>query len=336
MLCKICNKDIPIKSFTKHSGNCCGGRKRAKTNDRNQDDINHYLDDDASTHHGSGDYRQSLLLNKRPKIQYGDTTKVDDDDNYDCNIDFGRRDCDIYFDGVEEARQEGFNEYNEPLSTASNEHDDGSLSEDDDHVNNKPNTESELPFNTDIGLPNSWKFQIELNDLMGRNRTNLKLVDDVTNLIKKHSNGNQLKFSSEQLQSRSSFLSNLEKAIKCERLKPMDVDVDISHDMQATVSVFDTEAMILSLLHDHELMKEENLAPGYDIFTGEVTEDSDVYGEVHTGDAFERARLTYCGEHHATNSNMPVALIIFGDKSHFDQNGVLCTTPVFFTLSCFN
>ena len=33
---------------------------------------------------------------------------------------------------------------------------------------------------------------------------------------------------------------------------------------------------------------------------------------------------------------MPIALIIFGDKSHFDLNGALSTILISFTLSCFN
>ena len=33
---------------------------------------------------------------------------------------------------------------------------------------------------------------------------------------------------------------------------------------------------------------------------------------------------------------MPLALIIFADKSHYDHHGTLSTTPIIFTLSCFN
>lgn len=91
--------------------------------------------------------------------------------------------------------------------------------------------------------------------------------------------------------------------------------------------------MILSLLQDESLMTPENLAEGYDIFTGKPTETVTHYGEVHTGDAWEPARKHYCGD---VEGNMPIGLIIFGDKTHFDHNGVLCTTPVMFTLTCFN
>ncbi len=80
-------------------------------------------------------------------------------------------------------------------------------------------------------------------------------------------------------------------------------------------------------------MNEKNMAPGYDFFSGKELSKSTHYGEIHTGDAWEPARSHYCGHH---PQNMPIALIIFGDKSHFDLHGALATTPISFTLSFFN
>ena len=80
-------------------------------------------------------------------------------------------------------------------------------------------------------------------------------------------------------------------------------------------------------------MKEENLAPDYNVFSGKPTKPVTHYGEIHTGKAWEPARNHYCGNN---PNNMPIALIIFGDKSHFDLHGHLATTPISFTLSCFN
>ena len=57
------------------------------------------------------------------------------------------------------------------------------------------------------------------------------------------------------------------------------------------------------------------------------------YGEVHTRDAWETDRNHYGGDY---EQSIPIALIIFGDKSHFDKHGSLSTTPICFTLSCFN
>ena len=49
--------------------------------------------------------------------------------------------------------------------------------------------------------------------------------------------------------------------------------VTLEDGTKVTVSLFDIEMMILSLLTDDFLMKDEKLAPGYDVFTGEVSED---------------------------------------------------------------
>ncbi len=48
--------------------------------------------------------------------------------------------------------------------------------------------------------------------------------------------------------------------------------------------------MILSILHDNDLMHQDNFASGLDIFTGsvdELCEENSCYGEVlHMGDAW--------------------------------------------------
>ena len=88
--------------------------------------------------------------------------------------------------------------------------------------------------------------------------------------------------------------------------------------------------MILSLLTDDTLMHPDNLAPGVDVHTGKVDESNSAnkyYGEVHTGNAWEPARAHYCGDNDA---NMPIALIVFGDKSHTDLHGSLAATPIIF------
>jgi len=97
--------------------------------------------------------------------------------------------------------------------------------------------------------------------------------------------------------------------------------------------VFDLKAMILSLLLNDDIMRQENFAEGYDVFTGKGTQLEDVYGEIHTGDAWEPAQQRFCGD---DPCHMPVALVVFGDKSHLDLHGTLSTLPITFTSSCFN
>ena len=36
------------------------------------------------------------------------------------------------------------------------------------------------------------------------------------------------------------------------------------------------------------------------------------------------------------DNDMPIALILFGDKTHTDLHGTLAVTPLTFTLTCFN
>ncbi len=54
----------------------------------------------------------------------------------------------------------------------------------------------------------------------------------------------------------------------------------------------------------------------YNVFTGDVDENHDEnkrYGEIHTGDAWLPARDKFCNPKD-NGDNMPVGLIVFGDK----------------------
>jgi hypothetical protein len=85
------------------------------------------------------------------------------------------------------------------------------------------------------------------------------------------------------------------------------------------------------------MMTNSNYAERYDVLTGEVDMNNPYnfkYGEVHTGDAWLPARNRYCAV--TKQPTMPVALIVFGDKSHTDLQGTLSLTPIIFTLTLFN
>jgi hypothetical protein len=97
--------------------------------------------------------------------------------------------------------------------------------------------------------------------------------------------------------------------------------------------VFNLEAMIISSVLDDKFMNPDNIADRNDLHTGMVIEPDNRYGEIHTVDAWIPARNHYCGEN---PNNMPLALVIFGDKSYLDLHGLLSTLPLTFTLSCFN
>ncbi len=74
--------------------------------------------------------------------------------------------------------------------------------------------------------------------------------------------------------------------------------------------------MINSLLSDPSVMNKKNFAEGYNVLTGKVDKHpaNNNHGEVHTGDAWLPARDRYC----QNKTDMPVGLIVFGDKSHTD------------------
>ncbi len=97
-----------------------------------------------------------------------------------------------------------------------------------------------------------------------------------------------------------------------------------------TVPVFDAKQMIMTLLLDSSLMNEHNFAEGYDVLTGKVKRNilgNDKYGEVYTGNAWLPAQNRYCQK----ENEMPVALIVFADKSHTDLHGALSLTPIIYS-----
>jgi hypothetical protein len=92
--------------------------------------------------------------------------------------------------------------------------------------------------------------------------------------------------------------------------------------------------MIISLLSDPSVMNEKNFAEGYNVLTGKGDNHpaNNKYGDVHTGDTWLPAGDRYC----QNKTDMPVGLIVFGDKFHTDLHGALSLTPIIFTLTLFN
>ena len=198
-----------------------------------------------------------------------------------------------------------------------------------------PPTKSGPPFSQKIGLNPAFQFQVDLGNILLDHGTDLSLYDDLVTLLKRYADGRKLKFNSDLLSRRDGLIKNIEKFAKTENMRPLDHAVRFKDGSVASVPVFNIEAMILSLLHNPELMRPGNLARNYGVFSGKpiVVDDDDVYGEIHTGDKWDPARRYHCG---TCSDNMPVGLIVFGDKSHLDHHGALSATPVIFTLSCFN
>lgn len=183
-------------------------------------------------------------------------------------------------------------------------------------------------------LSAAYQFQVEMNSLLDRNKASLTMYDEIVRLMNAYITSPEFNRNI-LLKTRKQFMAYSEKLFHIESLKPTIGNVKLCNNTLVSVPVFDAQSMILSLLHDPSIMQEENFAPGYDIYTGaqDDSECNDLYGEIHTGDKWVPALNQHCGTNGAF---MPVALILFGDKSHTDLHGLLSVEPVSFTLSLFN
>jgi hypothetical protein len=200
----------------------------------------------------------------------------------------------------------------------------------------QPTSQSLTPYNLVASLPPNYQFQIDLQAILSNHRMDMKLQDEIVGLLQHYSHDENLTFSTATLSSRSLFMTKLERTMNTSSLKHEDVVVNLSSGNAATVSVFNLEAMIMSMLTDDQIMNPNNIAQGYNLFSGKSEEGQghdDVYGEIHTGDIWDKTVHCFCGDH---PQNMPLGLVIFGDKSHLDLKGALSTIPIVFTFTCFN
>lgn len=213
-------------------------------------------------------------------------------------------------------------------SSSSNMHDD------EINYDQPPFDESIFPPRPPV-LSAVYKLQIELNTLFDKNKASLQMYDELIDLLNGYISSPEFSRMA-TLCRRKQFMKNTERIFHIESMRPRYGNVRLEDKTIATVPTFDARSMILSLLHDPKLMRNENIAPGYNIFTGEELEGwecNDCYGEIHTGSTWKQAVSRYCGIH---GKYMPLALVLFGDKSHTDLHGSLSVEPVSFTLSLFN
>ena len=179
------------------------------------------------------------------------------------------------------------------------------------------------------------KLQIRLNDVINRHKAPLLLYDEIVHLINDYiSSDNFSKYG--KLKTRQSFIRQMEMTHPTvTALRPVNKQVTLHDGTQVSIPVFDARSMIMDIMTNPILMRKENFAEGYNVFTGDVDNNHPSnlnYGEIHTGDEWIPARDHYC----QSENDMPVGIIIFGDKSHTDLHGALALTPIIFTLSFFN
>ena len=187
-----------------------------------------------------------------------------------------------------------------------------------------PSDTKRIPINT---------IDVMLHDLLLKHKANLLLYDEIRNLFNNYLDSPNFDRSA-RLKSRKSLLMSAQKSMNTDCLRPINGIVQLHDNSLVTVPVFNTKHMIMSLLTDSKLMNDQHFPDGYNVLTGEETNGhaNDKYGEIHTGDAWQPSRDRYC----KNQNDMPVALIVFADKSHTDLHGALSLTPIIFTLTLFN
>ena len=108
-----------------------------------------------------------------------------------------------------------------------------------------PSTEdSAIPYDPNCVMPLSYCFQLDLIHALSKHRINLNVHDEIIQVIKKHSSDSKLNFSSYNLLNRTPFLTKIERDLSSKILKPKDILVNLNGGRQASVAVFNLEAIL--------------------------------------------------------------------------------------------
>ena len=157
------------------------------------------------------------------------------------------------------------------------------------------------------------------------------------------------------MESREKFLKTTSSIFDIERHKPRNRDVVVTRfdNRKIPVPTFDFVSAVTSLLHNDNVMAEENIIEGYDIMTGETdgcdfwdpatiqpldldnvptpTDKTSKLGKVTTGYLYQEAVPRLCAQAH----HVSIPIKIFYDKANLDRNGGLALAPLIFTLGFF-
>ena len=321
IVCPNCsNKFDTGWGLSQHMGQYCQKTLDDTTHMMGADHKKHKSGNADTTKHPKRTYRVSYTLKKERSSRPESVTSSDDSscgsidnwiENAVCNeaVTYFQENDDIDSSGPE---TNGEQEYNN--DGVQGDHDSGS----DQPLYNplrKPAALATMPYRSEIGIPSSWRIQIELADLLGRHQTNLKVYANLISLVKNHSNERKLKFPPTSLMNKEYFLKRLETCLDSISLKPRNVTVNLTKGAMATVTMFDLQAVILALIFSKSLIKSKNMMDRYNVLTGKVDRTSTHIGGIHTGDACEEARSYFCRDN---PNNMLIGLVLFGDKSHLD------------------
>ena len=173
--------------------------------------------------------------------------------------------------------------------------DDDDLSSEGDFLPNytpQPFPDDLVPFSENKYLKKSkalsaeYIAQLQISKLFNENKASIKMHDELIDIINAYIDTLHPP-PPRKLLHHKQFLEKMEKKFDTSDLQPTYGSVRLTNNSLVTVPVFNMKAMILSILHDEQLMREENFAPGLDIFTGSTDpgcEANALYAEIHTGD----------------------------------------------------
>ena len=175
-------------------------------------------------------------------------------------------------------------------------------------------------------LPPAVMYQIDMENTVHRHReVDLNITQDINECTIRHLKYNDVDIKSSKVYKRKELVSKLGKVYNLSELKPKLHNVKLHDGGTATVPVFDVKATLLKLLNNPELMRPENIASNYDIFSGKPISPSTKLNEIHTGNAWEPARQFYCGD---DPDALAMGLVLFYDKTHSDLFGSLAAAPL--------
>jgi hypothetical protein len=113
--------------------------------------------------------------------------------------------------------------------------------------------------------------QIHLDEVINNHKASLKMHDDIIDIFNDYISAPDFD-RYWRLSNRKLFMQGIDSTFQLTHLHPRYCDVQLHNKSVAMVPVFDAKAMILDLLTNPMCMQKNNLADGYDIFTGLVNE----------------------------------------------------------------
>ena len=310
--------------------------RQTKCDDGEDDSVNHDDDDDNDVH--VADDHNDGVDQHCPSFE--DDSEGDGTDDDYCHFHDDVEDDPAHCSSHDEEEQ-----HNEP--------DDGDDSSSQADTNEANNPHSYDDCNSSIHaaqqkrtnvVPMSGQEEaaIRLLHILTKNRAPMKCYDAIKDWAFESQDCNV--FDSGQ----SHFFPSRDKALKSAShrfnmndLKPQSERVQLPNSkVQVDVHTFNLEAQICSLLQDPELMKDENLLfpDADDPFSpppewSDVDPDTHVYGDINTVQWYHDTWHARCRVH---GRDVLCPLLIYNDKTHTDQKGLLCLEPVLFTLGIFN